>query len=58
MKRKKYMKRKKPPYIYNPSTNEFLINIKKESDDYDKSEKHHIYFFTIIAILVIILLLI
>lgn len=58
MKRKKYMKRKKPPYIYNPSTNEFLINIKKESDDYEKGRKHNTYFLAIIAILVIILLLI
>jgi len=51
------MKRKKPPYIYNPLTNEFLIKIKKESDDYDKAEKHRIYFLAIIAILVIILLI-
>ena len=50
------MKRKKPPYIYNPSTNEFL-KIKKESDDYDKAEKHRIYFLAIVAILVIILLI-
>ena len=52
------MKRKKPPYIYNPSTNEFLLNIRKEVEDYERAEKRCLYFLAIIAILVIILLLI
>ena len=52
------MKRKKPPYIYNPSTNEFLLNIRKEAEDYNRAEKRGLYFLAIIAILVIILLLI
>ena len=50
------MKRKKPPYIYNPSTNEFLLNIKKEVEDYERAEKNRLYFLGIIAICIIILL--
>jgi hypothetical protein len=51
------MKRKKPPYIYNPSTNEFLLNIRKEVEDYERGRKYQLYFLGIIAIGIIILLI-
>lgn len=53
----KNYEKKKPPYIYNPSTNQFLLDIRKEAEDYDRAEKRCLYFLIIIAIGIILLLI-